>query len=484
MQRLDEAAVPILMGEQGLKDLYHKLRCEALKGLGRKEEAERECTEAERLSKKLYEGVSPERMAQLTGKKQPGACAHSKSLQDDCRQSNGLIPPPGQGANSATCEIHPHDPNQLCYANYLWNLGELVQSEANGETYGSRTAVAWTVRNRVNKQFANSGTFPGSSGDCAFNCAFPNDPVFCAWQKRYCCNVHSGQFFLEHLPAVAPSNQNQLTFETLRLVFGVVAGLVVNPQTAWLPPNTIGSGDAGCPLYNYSGGFTSVDACTKQQLACLPRVDTATSGTEYRNLLDWDPFGPYYFYATCVVSGGVTNCFQCRGFQSGDFIDDISHEIAVVGYPGPTCTNNPPFSDNCYGRLSRVREFFAGNINDFQGRSAPVQWSPSTPDRVTLPGGQGSNSFIYRSDVPNGGGKEVRIEMKVEEGSGSALVQVYLQKFDGTVVYYFGGISTNNNNWNTKTYTSSVPVHWEGSVLSIFNTGTRAVSIRKVKFID
>lgn len=484
LDRIDVPETPELMDKQGMKDVYHQLRCEALRGLGRHEEANKECRKAQDLSKELYKDIDPKMMAMLTGKQAPAACAHDENLQDDCRQSNGLIPPPPQDETAATCEKYPGDPTNLCYANYLWNLAELVQSEANGETYGSKVAVAWTVRNRVNRETSNSGQFPGTSGNCAFNCAFPGDPTLCSWQKRYCCNIHSGQFFREHLPTSAPAGQKRLELENVRLVFSVAAGRTANPQTAWMPPNTFGTVVTGCPNYNYTAGFTSVNACTKEQLVC-PEVDTFSSATEYRNLMDWDVYGPYYFYANCVAINGVTHCFQCRGFQSGDFIEDIPHDYVVVGYPGPTCENDPPFANNCYGRLSRKRLFKAGNPNDFQGRSSTVlPPSPSQPDRITLPGNQGSNSFIYRLDVPHGGGKEVRIEMKVESGSGHALVQVYLQRQDGPVVYYFGEIATNNGSWNTKTFTSSIPVSWEGSVLSIFNLGTRPVTIRDVTFID
>jgi hypothetical protein len=135
-----------------MEDFFHFMKCRALERLGREAEAQKECEIAREKSIPLQQTPSPLGATQ-TQSSDLQRFVHSCSpapCPDDCR-------------SSVAGRQHPQDPWGLYYWPWVWNLADVIENEAGAELYGSRAAVAWTIRDRTMRgSTPDSGTFPGS----------------------------------------------------------------------------------------------------------------------------------------------------------------------------------------------------------------------------------------------------------------------------------------------------------------------------------
>jgi tetratricopeptide (TPR) repeat protein len=366
-QAVMELLVPNSKVERAMyKPVFYHLRCQALEQIGRKAEATEACQRARDLTPSRggmpspggQPGSGPSACGPQTPD-EPGflarllgvglAHADYENTNDDCRVNQ----------TPYKCTYHPEDPAGLygiCFYDFVWNLAELITREAGGELFGSRAAVAWTVRDRVNRVSTSAcGTFGGATGTCTSQCP---DPQFCDLQKKYCCVIRSGQFNFGSTP---------VSVENLYLAYDVVDSHMPEPTSNFVP-----SGASGC----------TTGVCNSS-LFC----------SQYGNDYEYAPEGPIFFYGNSATS------FVCRGFQPG-----IASSCNVVAKE--TCGNSTDGvgSDNCYGRATRNRTWFAGP--QFTG-SAGVTTSGNTK---RLPSG----AFMYRNDTfKNPRGKEFRVEARL-----------------------------------------------------------------------
>lgn len=469
-----------LMEGNGVPDVFHRLRCQALKRLNRHGEAAPDCQAAnEQLSKMFPKGEKWVRLVGqffevLTG---GAAWAAHNNAEDDCETNNG---PPTSSNND--CEIHPAG-GEWCYFNYVWNLAELITSEARSEDYGSRATVAWTVRNRaITGGSSACGQFPGSNRKCTSKCPTASNPTLCLLQRSLCCIVHSGQFAIQHWPT------SQISIENVRLAISVLAGRSISAMTGFTPPHQQGT-VVSCPFVTETGPNYFPEVCSRVGLTCGPISDTTDPDEEARNLFTADLEGPYYFYANCITTGTGSNkkttCFSCRGFQHGPLLIDIGTTCTVTA--GEVCPDSqdgvPPEGDTCYGRLSRVRKDDPKNTAVWF-RQGDVQSLPNPSSSVNGGIRIGPNSYIYRGDTFKGGGKEIKFKAKLETSGASTSVDVIFANPVLGIISYLGSQAVTSTNSLPKIFTSVAPIPFTGNVVIIRNLGPTPVIIGNDKFVN
>ena len=344
-----------LMKRYGVEDGFYRLRCRAQKQLDPHIDTD-DCKKAKQSEENLSKIFFPQQTAgeKLLGKLSEllftEAWAHSSGNEDDCRNNNnGFVPPLDPNQDHPTCETHPMSGPSFCWLNFIYNLAELIQSEANTELFGSRAIVGWTVRNRV--LFRGAGVCgnwipnPNSSLGCAYE---PRGPT-CARQKDYCRVIHSGAFSVDHhLQSGNPLQQKVILIENLRLAAALFVGRCLEPLAGTPIPDIGGSGIA-CPSLLNTQTFGTPNVCNKEGLICGNLDTLEQQPNTLRNLDTGAFFGPFYFYSNCIKDYG---CFACRGFQKGPGLVEVPSTCSVTA--AEACGNSQDYagSDNCYGRLS------------------------------------------------------------------------------------------------------------------------------------
>jgi tetratricopeptide (TPR) repeat protein len=428
-QRVLELLAPDSPAQRAVPgDYFHYTRCRAFEQIGRKAEASTECQQARELippAKRMPSpGGQPGSGPSAQGSRIPfglgllarllgvslAQAAHNNPA-DDCRTNSG-------------CAYYPGDPWGICYYYITWNLAELITNEAGGETYGSRAASGWTVRDRVNRVSTSAcGTFGGATGACTSQCP---DPQFCDLQKKYCCVIHAPDQFND-------SHTSMITLDDIHLAYDVIDSHAPEPTSNFVP-----SGASGC----------TTGVCNNS-LFC----------SQYGNDYEYAPEGPIFFY------GNLATAYKCKGFQPG-----IPSNCNVVAKETCGDSTDGVGSDNCYGRATRNRTWNAGP--QFTG-SAGVTTSGNTK---RLPVG----AFMYRNDgFKTPGGKEFRVQARLET-AGQANLRVQLKNSSGTVIHDFGVISVTSTTFSNKTFTSAIIVTSAASRVDVKNEGPGVVVAQTV----
>jgi tetratricopeptide (TPR) repeat protein len=412
-------------------DYFHYTRCRALEQVGRKAEASEECQRARELippAKRMpapggqpgsgpsargpRAPAEPGLLARLLGIS-PAQAAHDNPA-DDCRLNFGY-------------DWYPGDPWNICYYYITWNLAELITNEAAAETYGSRAAVGWTVRDRVLRGGTSKcGAFPGADGTCTSYCP---DPQFCELQKKYCCVIHApNQFNDDH---------TSVSLENIHLAYDVIDSHTPEPTSGFVP-----DGASGCT--------TGV---------CDSSLQCSQHGDDYKYAED----GPIYFY------GNYATSLICQGFQPG-----VQANWNVVAKETCGDSTDGVGSDNCYGRATRNRKWYAGP--DFLG-SAGVTTSGNTKQ---LPVG----AWTYRDDnFKNPGGKQVVVQARLET-AGQATLRTQLKNNVYQVIYDFGTRNITSTTFAGKSYKSTIVMTPPVSQLIFINEGPGVVILEQMTVRD
>jgi hypothetical protein len=410
------------------KSVFHSIRCRALEQLGRASEATTEC---------------PQERSLVTPAESIASAARSplfpiSDLADESTASRLLVPaapvqPSFDCRTDAGCYIHPDDPF-FCYFTITWNLAELITNEAGGEAYGSRAAVGWTVRDRVNRvSTPDCGGFPGATGVCTSLCTTTADPQICNLQKKYCCVTHSGSFVATHAP---------VSIENLLLAADLIDGFIPEPTSGFAPAN---------------GGVCTTNTCSNSLQCSSP---TSTDRFSYASE------GPIFFYANSATS------FTCRELQLG-----IPMACNVVAKE--TCGNSTDGvgSDNCYGRATRNRTWKA--IPDLIGSSGVTPFGTTA---LRVPPGE----YVYRNDAfKSPGGKEFEVKHGVQSGPGpSAKLRVQLKNSSFAVVYDFGTKTIFATGSSISRFRSTGIVTPAASQVIIINEGPAVAVINQITARD
>ena len=452
-QHVLELLSPALEAQNLLPAWYlHNMRCRALTNLGRQDEARTECDKAQETPgrqsplesspavaprKGLVRHSRPQRadgmmaihatetvrggssgmlrrgLGQLLDS---GSLLAAHSGTDDCRTNNG-------------CSQHPEGwkvEHQYCYYYFTWNLAELIENEGLTESFGSRAAIGWAVHNRVvRKSTPDCGGFAGANGTCTSICP---DPTYCAYQKSYCCVIHSGAFVDTHRSSVSIDN--------LELAREIIEGYTPEPMSGYIHPGA--------------------SSCTTG--VCDNRLYCFFAG----NPENYAPDGPLYFY------GNYVNNNVCRGFQTGPGLVDLASSCAVVG--DETCGNGG--SDNCYGRATRNRTWNAAP--DFVGGGFTNGLA-----REMSSGGTISKIPSETPRFKNPGGKEFVVRLRLQV-AGSANVRVRLRDAGNLILHDFGTLAVTSTTYEDKVFTSDVVVTGNGYQVQIINEGPGAVYAERV----
>lgn len=311
----------------------------------------------------------------------------------------------------------------FCYYHFVWNLAELITNEAGTEWYGSRAAVAWTVRDRVNRfSTIDCGMFPGANGACTSICP---DPTYCSLQRAYCCVIHSGAFRDSHVT---------VSQENLWLAYRVIEGHTPDQVSDFVPPGA---------------AFCTLGVCNSS-LVCSTRGD----------IYSYAPDGPIFFY------GNYATGFRCRGFQKGPGLIEVSSACNVVAEETCGDSGDGLGSDNCYGRATRNRLWYAGP--EFSGGTA------NGDARIVSPGASAYKVPGFKDP----GGKEFVVQVRLDT-PGSANVHVKMFNSSLSIVHDFGTQTVTSTSYTNLTYTSDVIV--TGSYrISILNEGPGVIVVREV----
>jgi hypothetical protein len=131
-----------------------------------------------------------------------------------------------------------------------------------------------------------------------------------------------------HAPNQFNDGHTSVRLEDIQLAFDMIDSFTPEPTSNFVP--------------------TGADDCTRE--VC----DTSLHCSQYGNHYEYAPEGPIYFY------GNYATSYTCQGFQPG-----IPTNCNVVAKE--TCGNSTDGvgSDNCYGRATRNRKWYAGP--DFLG---------------------------------------------------------------------------------------------------------------------
>lgn len=347
---------------------------------------------------------------------------HSNA-SDDCRFQAG-------------CAYHPSDTAHQfwCFKYHTWNMAEVMTAEAQSEPAGSQAAVAWTIRDRYNRQSTPAcGAFIGSNLGCTSLCPDPGNTQMCQTQIRSCCTSHSGQFVINH---IVPS------YDMLSRARRVIDGELVDPVSGYVP-----TGATGCGLNSCDG--------------------TAYCST-YGSAYTYAPNGPIYFY------GNGNTGFRCWGYQPG-----IPTACAILA--SETCGNSTdgtgPQTDNCYLRATRERLWNSG----FTYVSG-CTWNGSS---LTISGGGSVTRTATDTPPFNSGGMAVVVNAGLYSTGAGTTMRVRVINPSGGVVYDFGTAAVTSTTVSNFELRSTAFI--AGSTVNriwLTNEGATTLTVNSIKMRD
>ncbi|HEV8712374.1 MAG TPA: hypothetical protein VGX03_06035, partial [Candidatus Binatia bacterium] len=195
--------------------------------------------------------------------------------------------------------------------------------------------------------------------------------------------------------------------------------------------------------------------------------DKSLACSNYGNFYEYAPEGPNYFYANCKkLQDGTTVCDPgCKGFQPG-----IPVTCNVVAKE--TCGNSTDGvgPDNCYGRATQNRSWYAGPS------FAPSPGVTTSGNTKRLPVG----TYIYRDDeFKNPGGKLIQVQARLET-AGQATLRVELKNSAYQVIYTFPKLPALSTTFVNKVFQSTIVVTPPVSQVILINEGPGVIIVQTV----